>query len=285
MKETRQVTLIDGDGMCYFGKPEDTYQDIINKVDTKIQTILEETEADYYLICISKGRYFRHELTKSKSTSESSYKGHRKHDVQKWNKMLKEYLIAQYGAIWWPNVEADDMISYLSNNSTFTFVGRNGITVKIASNEDVHIATTISAVDKDILYGLPGRHLNYNKKTQTGEWDIEWVEISVPEASLYIWEQMVQGDPADSIKGLPMKGKAWTTKHFAGKMLGEVQHIVFDEYIKEYGTEKGIYEFQKTYRQLYLLNNIDDFMREAGFIPNTPIIQKVNKEKFEERDF
>ena len=43
----------------------------------------------------------------------------------------------------------------------------------------------------------------------------------------------------------------------------------------KYDISQGIYNFQKNYRLLHLLDTDEDFMREIGTIPEMPKIQEV----------
>jgi len=257
-----KLAIIDGDSLCYLGSKTDTLQQIIEKVDNKILDIFEETKAEFYILLVSKGKYFRHTL------SEETYKAKRTYDTQIWVKTIKEYLIVKYKAVWYPNLEADDIAAWLMNKKEFDVSSQPelwGVFHKI-----------LVAKDKDLLYSIPGRHLNFSKKLGPEEWGMEWVETSINDAPFFIWEQMVCGDVGDNVTGLWKKGKAWCDKNFVNKSLREVQHLVFDEYIKDYGTEKGIYEFSKNYRLLYMLKTNEDFMREVGYIPILPEFQKVS---------
>lgn len=263
-----KLAIIDADSICYLGGKEDSLQQIIEKVDYKIQEILTETKADYYILLVSKGRYFRHEISKSKEAPEGSYKANRSYLTQPWVKTIKEYLIVKYKAVWYLNLEADDVAAWLMNKKEFD-----------VSNQPELWGTInkiLVAKDKDLLYSIPGKHLNFSKKLSSEEWGMEWIETSINDAPFFIWEQMVCGDVGDNVTGLWKKGKAWCDKNFESKSLREVQHLVFDEYIKDYGVEKGIYEFSKNYRLLYMLKTSEDFMREVGYIPQLPNFQQVS---------
>lgn len=272
-----KLAIIDGDSLCYLGSKTDTLQQIIEKVDNKVSDILTETKADFYILLVSKGKYFRHTL------SEGTYKAKRTYDTQIWVKTIKEYLIAKYKAVYQPNLEADDLASWLMNQELYLNILVNGKEVidtyipdssQLSSSEEID--KILVTKDKDLLYSIPGKHLNFSKKLSSEEWGMEWVETSINDAPFFIWEQMVCGDVGDNVTGLWKKGKAWCDKNFVNKSLREVQHLVFDEYIKDYGTEKGIYEFSKNYRLLYMLKTNEDFMREVGYIPILPEFQKVS---------
>lgn len=271
-----KLAIIDGDSLCYLGSKTDTLQQIIEKVDNKILDIFEETKAEFYILLVSKGKYFRHTI------SEGGYKAKRTYDTQIWVKTIKEYLIVKYKAVCQPNLEADDLVSWLMSQKLY-------LNVLIDSKEliDSYIPDSFQlksskevdkilvAKDKDLLYSIPGNHLNFSKKIGPDEWGMEWIETSINDAPFFIWEQMVCGDVGDNVTGLWKKGKVWCDKNFENKSLREVQHLVFDEYIKDYGVEKGIYEFSKNYRLLYMLKTSEDFMREVGYIPTLPEFQKI----------
>ena len=71
------LAIIDADSIAYLGGKDDSLQQILEKVDYKIQEILTETNADYYVPLVSKGKYFRHDISKSKDAPEGSYKANR----------------------------------------------------------------------------------------------------------------------------------------------------------------------------------------------------------------
>ena len=287
---SKNLAIIDSDSIAYLGGKEDSLQQILEKVDYKIQEILTETKADYYILLVSKGKYFRHEISKSKEAPEGSYKANRSYLTQPWVKTIKEYLIVKYKAVWYQNLEADDIAAWLMNRpvywAKFTNPHSDSFWMisdkKEGSDEFEEVNKILVAKDKDLLYSIPGKHLNFNKKIGPDEWGMEWVKTSINDASFYEWEAMVTGDQSDGIKGLYRKGKAWVDKNFAGKSLKEVQHLVFDEYMSEYGTEKGIYEFQKNYRLLHMLSNDEDMLREVGYIPQLPEFIKANNSSEEE---
>ena len=278
----KNLVIFDADSLAYLGSSTDTIQQIFDKVDNKINEVLLETKADYYVLLISKGQYFRHKLTEKES--DATYKGNRTYTAQPFVKTVKEYLIAKWNAQWYPNVEADDIAAWLMNkdfNQGNFWVNKdqniNFIETDTLGLVPDSINKILVAKDTDLLYSIPGRHLNFSKKLGPDTWGMEWVETSINNAPFFIWEQMVCNDNGDNIKGLYRKGKAWCDKNFAGKSLKEVQHLVFDEYMKEHGTEKGIYEFQKNFRLLHMLTTDEDYIREIGVVPELPTFTKVDK--------
>ena len=271
----KNVVLIDADSLAFMGKPTDSIQDIILKVDEKINNILDICQANYYCLFVSQGKYFRHDL-KDKSEESGSYKSNRKYSNQNYNRVIKEYLIAKYDAVSSPNVEADDLIAYWMNK----FIFLDGTVLDCAGNDDgsSNVNKVLAAVDKDLLKSIPGRHLVYNKK-QGDEWGMEWVETSESEANNFKRMQMVVGDNSDGIISLKGKGVKYWEK-LSAEILpswGEILQL----YCVDYGVSQGIYEFQKNYRLLHLLDCDEDFLREVGYVPTLPNFKEVTKQNIE----
>lgn len=286
---SKNVVLIDADSLAYLGTKEDTLQQILEKVDYKINAILEETKADYYALFVSQGKYFRHAL-KDKSEESGSYKANRKYNNQNYNRVVKEYLIAKWGSISLPNVEADDSISYWMNNHNKIGYSEelNKIDFKWKLRDNYQVSFedcifTMAAVDKDLLKSIPGKHLVYNKKLGIDEWGMEWVETSESETNNFKRMQMVVGDSSDGILALKGKGIRYWEK-LSAKVLpswGEILQL----YCVDYGVSQGVYEFQKNYRLLHLLETDEDWMREVGYIPELPTFLEVDKLKSIESEF
>jgi len=143
---SKNIVLIDADSLAYLGKTTDTLLQIIEKVDYKIQAILSETNADYYALFVSQGKYFRHAL-KDSSEESGSYKSNRKYSNQNYNRVIKEYLIAQYDAVSYPNAEADDAIAYWMAKKEWEVSGQ----VALWGGD---INPIMAAVDKDLLQSI-----------------------------------------------------------------------------------------------------------------------------------
>jgi hypothetical protein len=60
----------------------------------------------------------------------------------------------------------------------------------------------LAAVDKDVLYNLPGRHFNYYSSQRYGI-DMTWVNVSPQHAQWHKYYQTIVGDKSDNVPGLP----------------------------------------------------------------------------------
>lgn len=281
--DKKKLLLWDADYIAYKHRKEDSLNEAIKKVDEHINYILTFSNADAYAMFISEGKYFRHDVAFEKKHYESLYKINRGISQQPWIKIIKEYLKVKYGAISYKNAEADDAVVYWNNKELYCYTDNIiSINPNIAELDEKGklVETIIVATDKDILYNIPGKHINPVKKNKdTNEWESVWIETCEQSAKKGIWYQMVTGDIADSIKGLTRKGKAWCDKHFQNLKIEEIRSLVLCEYINEYGESNGIFKFQKNYRLLKMLEIDEDWLREVGYVPNIDNINYIEKQE------
>jgi hypothetical protein len=86
-------------------------------------------------------------------------------------------------------------------------------------------------------------------------------------------------DSADGIIGIPGRGIKYWEKMMKTKDDIRLDDIL-NEYIEKHGQSQGVYNFQKNYRLLHMLENDEDFIREVGSIPTFPTIHEVQREVF-----
>lgn len=260
---SKVILLIDSDSLCYLGTKGDTVPQVIEKVDNKIQDIIDFADAEYYSLFISRGRYFRHEL-KSKSEESGSYKANRP-QRQDFSKIIKEYLVAKYKANWYKGAEADDAVAYWYKKKDL---------------RKESYTPVLATVDKDLLKSIAGNHVNYNKKTGKDTWEIVWQETTDIEAIGFQKMQMIVGDSGDGVKGIPGKG----IKYWENVVMKDGKLPSMDTILTAYGAHyntigEAIYEFQKNYRMLHLLDNDQDWLREVGYLPEVPLFHKVERDE------
>ncbi len=280
------LVLVDADGLVYHSSKE-TLEESIQVLNDKIQNIYKKTEATHAALFISKGRYFRHNL-------DPLYKQNRGKYPTKllWLKTLKAYLEENYQANSMNLAEADDLIA-LNYNRKFIYLKESDqVCAKedcaninmLANSEEVKVI--ISSPDKDLLQSIEGKHFNYTYKLEeknNSESVIKgwWVETSEKEAEYFRWLQLLMGDATDGISGLPGIGikRAEEMLNWAVNNNRDFPEYVLTRYISHHhSVSKGIYEFQKNYRLLHLLENAEDFNKEIGELPQLPRIIEINKE-------
>ena len=101
-------------------------------------------------------------------------------------KALRNYAVKHMGAVVCDNIEADDEINIRANELT-------------AQGKDWCVVT----VDKD-LNQIPGLHYDWRKK--------KLFDVTVEEARLCLYMQVLQGDSVDNISGCPQIGPAKAAK-------------------------------------------------------------------------
>jgi hypothetical protein len=297
-----KLALIDCDGLFY-QSATDTMENSMQKFRDKFNNIIEKTEATHYLGFYSRGKYFRHDIDKN-------YKGNRKYDPPKFMKSLKEWSIAEYGFATMNLVEADDLIAYWANqdicidNNLGMFETRSNFESALSQLKKDEkfsfesVQKIVASPDKDIILNIPGQHFNYTykikeesklkSKEELTDDDISkgwWVVTDHESANYNKMKQILVGDQADNVKTLfPESAGDWFVKNkmnFNNLLEAYILGFYYEtptgmkKFIKGLGTSQGLYEFQKNYRLLHLLNCDEDFIREIGEVPSLPEVRRI----------
>lgn len=148
----------------------------LGNVKQLLAKVLEATQAtEYQFYLTGKGNY------REKVAQTKPYKGNRDslHKPKHFD-AITDYLINKHNAIVIEGAEADDAMGY-------------------GQTED----TCICSTDKD-LNMIPGLHYNWDK-------DI-FYKVSLNDADLWFYCQLLMGDQVDNIQGIPKMGKIKTFK-------------------------------------------------------------------------
>lgn len=293
---TKKLAIIDSDSLFYQSSSE-ALIDSIQKFDEKFQNILDKTQCDFYVGFYTSGKTFRNEIN-------PEYKANRTQAPPKYMKAIKEYAIAEYNLQKMDGVEADDLCAYWMNQDLYygmwSYSGPNGDLeygisnnsnqfVTLENNKNLEkVEKILSAIDKDLLNSIPGKHFNYNyyledKNVLESLVKGKWIETSKYDASVFLKSQMVIGDSADGIIGLKGKGKAYWEKIIEIEGVPDWYEFL-GTYIEYYKGDisTSIYEFQKNYRCLYMLENDSDFIREVDKTPSLPEFTEIKKDNLNE---
>lgn len=162
------LALIDGDIVTFraaFSAEEEPVNIACSRASTMLDMILLATKADEYKVFLSGDGNFRYKVF-------PEYKANRlKSKRPKWEKEVRSYLEIEWNAELSQGCEADDMMG-------------------VSANEN----TVICTIDKD-LDQIPGLHYNFVK---------DWLYDVSPEKARYnFYYQLLVGDTADGIKGVP----------------------------------------------------------------------------------
>lgn len=239
-----KTLLIDGDSMCFLCS-KDSFEESVDLIDKLFAEMVKRTGANRYILFLSKGPYYRHDVN-------PLYKATRPPIKLKWIKSLRSYLVEKYHAHTPPGIEADDAVAYYRS-----FIPNS----------------VICAIDKDVLKQVEGEHYNYRERKF-------W--ITTPEdAHKWIYMQTLMGDSTDNIKGLPGIGPKKAEKMLESYAPDKYKHVALEAYCKQYGEIIGVSEFYKNFYQVYLLRTKEEI---ELFVPDLPIVEPVeivNDEKEE----
>ena len=110
-------------------------------------------------------------------------------------KLLKEMLLANYPGTISTSWEADDIVVCKKINEPEKYV--------------------MVAVDKDLLYSVPGHHFNYYESSKYNI-DMKWIEVDERTAMKWAYVQCLIGDTTDNIEGIKGIGPKKAEKILAG---------------------------------------------------------------------
>jgi hypothetical protein len=227
--ENTVTALIDADSLIYFEMNKPTLEEAIAGIDDRIVTMLQETKATNFAGFLTVGKCFRYTRAETRK-----YKGNRKKTERPIIfYALKEYLQQTWKFTYLTEVEADDLVCMYANSNT-----------------------VVCSPDKDVLKQLPGKHFNYRTA--------EWIETTPAEGLLFLWKQMLMGDPTDGIPGIPKVGEKTADLWLKDEGMQDYPKIVLNKYIEKFGIHEGILKFTETFRLVYILKTEEDLERETG---------------------
>lgn len=153
-------------------------EETLENAKARVEWVRSQTGAREVFLALSDGRTFRHEIY-------PEYKANRlRLRYPEGLKTIKHLLAESYPSEVCDGYEADDLVVWMYKHTD------NSI---------------LAAIDKDVLYSIPGKHLNYYRSVK---YDIspKWVEVDEATATRWPYIQCLAGDSTDNIKGIPKIG-------------------------------------------------------------------------------
>lgn len=139
----------------------------------EIQGITNTKEVELYF---TEGKNFRYQVY-------DMYKANRKGTrYPSGLSLIKHRLMELYTGEICKEYEADDLVVMLKRTQPTKYI--------------------LTAVDKDVLKSVPGKHFNYYRSERYGI-EMKWQEIDIEDAYKFCYLQTLMGDSTDNIPGCP----------------------------------------------------------------------------------
>lgn len=166
-------------------------------LDLAYEKALEKLERIYDKTgCREAEMHFSTGKSNFRFTIDPQYKAHRSGRSPTDLMLLKEKLLDNFPGTMNEEIEADDIVVYKAMQDPEKYV--------------------MCAVDKDLLYAVPGKHFNYYESAKYNI-EMKWTDIvTIVDAIVWPYKQAIIGDKADNIQGIKGKGPAAANKIFAG---------------------------------------------------------------------
>ncbi len=237
------IALIDADSIVYKYASiyqdtciwEDTEEGVVASVEIDLESALKEmdgfiqgiqdiTDTDDVVLVLSPKKTFRYDVAEN-------YKGNRKKPKVSLQLLsaLKDALFER-GALQFDDVEADDVCVSRMYQEPGKYV--------------------LCHIDKDLDQAV-GEHYNYNTQ--------EKYEVDQEAADYFFYEQILQGDSVDGIKGCPKIGKVK-----AKKILGNYNNTKDWWYIVKVTYDKAGMTYDYMIQQARLVYMLRDFNETTG---------------------
>lgn len=252
IKTPTKVALVDADSLVFYCSLSSTespvpLEEAMGALDQRIDDILSTCNSTHYMLFTSPDRksVFRSEVAAIRGYKENR----KKLRFPPVFAGLKSYL-RHKPSYQGDNFEADDAIGLFQN-----YFG------------SLEVETIVCSPDKDVLRQLSGTHYNYGKG--------ELVTTTPESAERFIFKQVLMGDSADNVQGIPKIGDKKSDKMLDGIHPDDFPKVCLGHYTDYFGSLEGIRNFMETFRLVYLLRTREDFLRECDLDADEDFCRRI----------
>jgi 5'-3' exonuclease len=247
----KSIVIFDATCLLYIHGNKEDYETTIHN---HLKEVLKNCNTTYYIGILDGKTNFRRQVAVTKE-----YKGQRKAEKPLYFYQIRKLLIEKYNFIIVDGIEADDLAVILSERINNSLIKEDDF----ISHKFDNYKAIIASIDKD-LPQADGIHYNLKNHQQTiVSDDNSYIMLNdkkkidaIGYKSLYV--QMLMGDAADNIPGLPKYGpvKAYDLLKDCNTR-DECKQVVIEEYKKVYPSD---YEdrIKENFSLVYILRNHDD---------------------------
>lgn len=202
------ICLIDGDVIAYIAAYDNTEEEAQAALDSLIPSITDCVFGDSAKIAVKGDNNFRHEVF-------DDYKGNRNkagnEEHRAFINRLRDYMVQCHDAEEAHGQEADDLLAQWAQECM-----------------EAKLDYAIASIDKDLLT-IPGVHFNIRKGLLT--------HVDDDAADYLLHKQLLMGDSADNIPGLPGIGHKRAENLLNGITYGNRRQTVIQAYKDQYGKD------------------------------------------------
>lgn len=218
--------IIDADSMIYASCYQDSFEDAKLRLDSFINEAIQDLSLynwNTFRVCSGSNGNFRNHIV-------DYYKSNRRGDKPEYLNELRDYCKKEWMSVYKHGVETDDVVASLWASA-------------VAKGVDAIIVS----IDKDYKQ-FPAKIYNYIKK--------EMIIVNDTEALYNFYTQMIVGDSADNIKGIPRKGVKAAEKTLYGlESKYSMVKAVYNMYIDKYKGKAKI-KYMENYMLLKLKTDV-----------------------------
>jgi len=207
-REDKHV-LVDADCVAYWAAAtcDDQAEGMaINRVDMRMNQILDECRASFHTSYLTGSGNFREDIATLQQYKGNRYdaEGNRTKPQPKWLQECREYLIESWDGILCDGQEADDALGI--HRAKFPWDDKDYIISSIDKDLQINFGYHHNQNTGNIIRVLPGlKPLEIEEKISSTNGKVTKKIRGV--GLMFFWAQMIMGDAADSIKGLPKATK------------------------------------------------------------------------------
>jgi hypothetical protein len=253
MKLNKPIVIFDATCFLYIHGSKEDYE---KSIHTHIKDVLKNCGTNLYIGILDGKNNFRKQVATTKE-----YKGQRKFEKPPYFYDIRNLLINKYKFIVVDGIEADDLAVILS--SRINNMEGEHLPINSHFSVETQFKAVIASIDKD-LPQVDGIHYNLKSHQRMIVSDdtcyIYLNDKKKIEATGYksLYAQMLMGDTADNIPGLPKYGPVKTYELLRNcNTREECKQVVIEEYKKVYPSD---YEdrIKENFSLVYILRNHDN---------------------------
>jgi hypothetical protein len=277
----KPIVIFDATCFLYIHGNKEDYKETVH---SHMRDVLQNCDTNLYIGILDGKNNFRKQVAVTKE-----YKGQRKFEKPLYFYKIRDLLIKKYGFVVVDGMEADDLAVILAGR--INQMDSESLDINSHYSVEAQYKAVIASIDKD-LPQADGIHYNLKSHQKLIVSDdtcyIYLNDKKKIEATGYksLYAQMLMGDSADNIPGLPKYGPVKTYELLRDcDTRDQCKQVVINEYMKVYPDDYQE-RIKENFSLVYILRNHRDVgpIKVLTFRNNVPIKDELTNEIDEENE-